>query len=184
MLNESTEQTGTQSMTTHVSSADAFLHQIVTAADPIAFLRNLVDPSTGMQEEDWLEFKGGTDVQTGRPLADSECDRLWSKALSGFANTGGGLLICGIDARRDANGIDRASSLNLIKNPAAFKTRLNQLSQHATDPPVTGFEIVEFTDTTQNGEGFVVCLIPESSFKPHRAKKCCNTSPKASVLPR
>lgn len=155
------------------SSAEAFYQQIVNSTDPLAFIRTMVDPSSPLQEEEWLEFKGGKNPQAGTAIPDGDVDKYWSKALSGFANTGGGVLIWGIDARPDpTTRIERADSLSHVINPLKFKTRLNQLSQHSNDPPVIGVSVNEYQDPANPGEGFIVCFIPESSFKPHRAKKC------------
>jgi hypothetical protein len=158
-------------MATTPSSAEAFFQQIFNDADPVAFVRNLVAEQT--PEEEWLEFKSGKNPKTNGAIPDSDVEKYWSKTVSGFANTGGGVLLWGIDARQDpATRIDGAGALLHVPDPAAFKTRLTRLLQHATDPPVTGIAIKELSDLAEPGEGFVVCLVPESSFKPHRAERC------------
>jgi hypothetical protein len=153
------------------SAAESFYRQIAEASDSVAFLNGLVTAHT--QEEEWLEFKGATDPTSGSQIPDATISKYWSKAMSGFANTGGGVLIWGIDARQDpTTGIDGANALNRVPNPPALKLRLNQLLQHATDPPVIGIVLHEYSDPGHASEGFVVCYVPESSFKPHRAERC------------
>jgi hypothetical protein len=44
-----------------------------------------------------------------------------------------------------------------------------QLHHQATDPPILGVAVEQYVDSS--GNGFVVCLIPESNFKPHRAEQ-------------
>ena len=95
----------------------------------------------------------------------------WSEALAGFANTQGGVLIWGVDARKDTtSSIDAACGVSFVKNPLAFKSRLMELHRQATEPPVHGVEIEAYSISGSPNEGFVVCLIPESPFKPHRAE--------------
>jgi hypothetical protein len=120
-------------------------------------------------EEEWLDFKGAA------AIPPDKVKEIWSKALAGFANTGGGVLVWGIDARKDrTTGVDCASALSLVPDPNALKSRLMELHHQSTDPPVLNVEIESFSDPTASGAGFVVCLIPESPFKPHRAEHLVN----------
>jgi hypothetical protein len=83
------------------------------------------------------------------------------------------VVVGGIDAREDpSTKIDAASGFSLVDDPAAFRNKLLNILQHATDPPIAGIEIKEYPDPATPGKGFVVCLIPESRFKPHRALYC------------
>lgn len=95
--------------------------------------------------------------------------KIWSKALSGYANITDGLIIWGIDARKTPpRDIDAASGLRLIRDPQAFESKLRDWIRDATNPPVMGIEYQSYTNGS--GEGFVVCLIPKSNYKPHRAE--------------
>ena len=74
------------------SRAAQLYQEIVGHSDPAAFLCQLVDQHKA--ENDFLEFKGaGT-------IGDKDIRKHWSQALSGFANTEGGVLIWGIRAAR------------------------------------------------------------------------------------
>jgi len=144
------------------STARAYYERIRSATDQIVLLSGYVNPTEPFFEQEWIDFKGN-------PATDSDLKKIWSKALSGFANITDGLIIWGIDARKDPEtGIDAASGLSLIPNPYTMESRLRDLIRDATNPPVMGVEISSYVDT--NGNGFVVCFIPESSFKPHRAE--------------
>ena len=104
-------------------------------------------------------------------LDDRSVKKIWSEALSGFANTEGGVLVWGIDARKDSDtGVDRASDLSLVKNPEGFVSRLKELHSQSTDPPISGVDFWFAEDDTSPGFGFVACYVPESKFKPHRAE--------------
>src|SRR5437867_3894786 len=133
------------------SLAQEFFDQILSAPDKLAFLNALVNPAKLYFEEEWLEFKCAPNIDA------VEVQQTWSKALSGFANTGGGVLIWGIRAVKDkATGVDCASAADPIDNPAALKSRLMQLHHQATDPPVLGVKVEQYAAPT-SGKGFVVC---------------------------
>lgn len=97
--------------------------------------------------------------------------KAWSEALAGFATTGGGVLIWGIDARKPAGAtVDQATEFKLVIDPNGLRSRLQQLHHQSTDPPVLGVRIEAFPDPAEEGRGFVVCYIPESGYKPHRSE--------------
>jgi hypothetical protein len=130
--------------------------------DRAASLRELADLTDPAFETDWLEFKG-------KPSGDSKTAELWAKALSGFANSGGGLVVWGLDARKHpATGVDAVSGEQPISNPLGFKARLIELLRGATNPPLANVQIEVVTSGP--AEGFVICLVPEGRFKPYRAE--------------
>lgn len=103
-------------------------------------------PTEKREETEWLEFKGAVEKDGkggSKPLSDSALKRVFSEAICGFANTVGGVLILGIDAREMPNSkIDCAQSLELVDNPREWKARLDQLRISATEPPLQGIEIL------------------------------------------
>ncbi len=134
-----------------------------------AFLKNLFNPADPQFETDWLDFKAGQwqDRKRGVMYLDDESAKcLWGKALSGFANTGGGVLVWGIDARKK-NDVDAATGFAMLKDPLAMRSRLHQLHHQATDPPVLGVEVETWEDSSQPGFGVVVCYVPQSLQRPH-----------------
>ncbi len=135
--------------------------------DPVLHLQRMVNSVPPTVEHEYLDFKGATDPTTGREI---DPRKTWSEALAAFATTGGGVLIWGIDARKDTSGVDHAGALNLVPNPAAWRSRLQELHLQATDPPVPGVIVEAYPDSASDGKGFVVCYIPESDYKPHRAE--------------
>src|ERR1700733_6928464 len=81
-----------------------------------------------------LEFKIVTD-----PGLTSRPDRKnLACALSGFANASGGLIVWGVDARKNDDEIDCVADLPGVENVASLVTRLNQLTGEAVDPIVDG----------------------------------------------
>jgi hypothetical protein len=146
--------------------------QIKEAHDQFAFLASLVKSTPPTFETDWRDFKVGDDpaIKDKKKL-EGDQKKVWSKALSAMANSGGGVLIWGINAAKDgATGIDAANDLALVPDVHQFLTRLQEFHRQATDPPVLNVEYVPVTKSPTDPSGFVVCFIPESSFKPHRAE--------------
>src|SRR5208337_179338 len=111
----------------------------------------------------------GCEPKNLKPGAVDFIKETWSKALSAFANSAGGVLIWGIHAAKK-DGVDEAQSFRLVPNPKALATRLMTLHHEATDPPLTGVRVEPFTDPTEGRKGFVVCLIPQGDFVPYRAE--------------
>ncbi len=155
-------------MNDKVSRAREFFDQIKTAPNPAAFLNDMVTKKKS--ETDFLEFKGASKI------SDQQVKEYWSQALSGFANTEGGVLIWGIRADKIADPadpsrkIDAASSLDLVPVPLSFLQLLKDVRLEATIDPVPGIDYVHYENRSGGTEGFVVCMVPESSQKPHRAQ--------------
>lgn len=152
-----------------LSSARAFFDELAAKgeADAFAYLSSI--PSTfntdPFFETEWLDFKEN-------PHTEDKRKEIWSKALSGFANVTDGIIVWGISASKAGPGpdkIDAAHSLSLIPNALGFASRLRELHRNATNPPVMGVNYQTYTNQ-RTGTGFVVCLIPQSRYKPHRAE--------------
>ncbi len=90
-------------------------------------------------------------------------------AVAGFANADGGLLVWGVDARPDRDGIDCAVEKQPIRPLTRFLARLNQLTADAASPVVDG---VVHREIPLIGEdvGFAATLVPRSDSGPHMAK--------------
>jgi len=93
--------------------------------------------------------------------------KMLSAAIAGFANSNGGLLVWGIDAREDDERIDCAQSAVPLNDPALFMSRLLEYSGNATSPVVDGIEhrLVEGA-----GGPFALSFVPSSDIGPHMAK--------------
>lgn len=153
-----------------LSSAGSFFNDLKEKgeAEQYSFLSNIPASFSTYPffEEEWIDFKG-------EPQNDKDAKKIWSKALSGYANITDGLVIWGIDARKTPTKdkereIDAASGLRLVKHPKVFESNLRDWIRDATNPPVMGVEYISCTGPS--GEGFIVCLVPESHHKPHRAE--------------
>lgn len=141
------------------STAFQFFERMVTGG--AAAIESLVDDR--QHETEWLDFK------SGEHLGDIKAT--WSEAVCGFANNQGGVLIVGIDARKDS-GIDAACGVKPVESPASLRTQMLDLLRTNVEPPVPGVEVKDILRI--DGRGFVVCYVPESENKPHRAEQVKN----------
>jgi hypothetical protein len=116
-----------------------------------------------IKSEDIFEFKAGA-VQA------QDLDAIWSKALGAFANNEGGVVVWGIQAKRNEAGIDAAQSVSFVPNVDALKQKLLEKYQFLTDPVLAGTEVVSIPHNREQ-TGFVVCFIPEGVQKPYRSIK-------------
>lgn len=95
--------------------------------------------------------------------------RTLAKALSGFANSDGGIIIWGINARRMDNQIDGAAGIVPITNIKAFVSRLNSLTSDFVNPTVGGVQH-RIVYENEDGAGCAATLVPASDCGPHMAK--------------
>jgi schlafen family protein len=119
--------------------------------------------SEGQEEHLYLDFKVAND-----PSLSRDDRRNLAKALSGFANSDGGIIVWGIDCRKDDQGRDVASELKPIPRIATFLTHLNSLTPQLVSPSVKGVQHRVLYDA--DGRGFAVSFIPSSDSAPHMAK--------------
>jgi hypothetical protein len=111
-----------------------------------------------------LDFK----IIKSASLASADDRRNLAKSLSGFANSAGGIIVWGVDARQNDDGVDCAGATSEIKQLKMFLSRLNEFTGQAVSPIVDGVrhKIIERTADT----GFAATLVPESQSAPHMAK--------------
>ncbi|TGM60592.1 ATP-binding protein [Leptospira meyeri] len=117
------------------------------------------------QETLFLDFKT---VRGGSLKSDDDKKNL-SKALSGFANSAGGLIVWGVLAKKNENNIDCATKCEPIQNISQFYSRLNELTGEYVQPLVEKVEHKILISDQIHDIGFAVSLIPESLSPPHMA---------------
>lgn len=121
-------------------------------------------PKYSKEEHVQLEFK--TINNSNMSVRDDR--KNFAKSISGFANSSGGLVIWGVDARKNEQAVDAAVATAEIDQLGLFCSRLNELSNQATQPSVEG--LVHRKLETAADKGFVVSYVPESTAVPHMAK--------------
>ncbi|MBH0199373.1 MAG: ATP-binding protein [Nitrospira sp.] len=112
-----------------------------------------------------MELK--TKKDRSRPDLDESDAWQFSRALSGFANSDGGVLVWGIETDKE----ERASVLKPISSVADFEARLKKSLLNAVQPFVDGVQIVVILEEGAAGDGYVKVLVPRSEKTPHRAMR-------------
>lgn len=115
-------------------------------------------------EELFLDFKRSSNNGTSINLSEQDRNN-YERAISGYGNSEGGILIWGIDSK----GIDRGGSLDeckfVLHDPIRFVRNLNHLGSGRTIPPHSEIENLEVLLDNKT-EGFVVSLIPKCNIAP------------------
>jgi hypothetical protein len=120
--------------------------------------------ATGQEENLSLDFKTINRAE----LTHNDDKKNLAKALSGFSNSSGGLLVWGIIARKNADGVDCAFGTQEVDSLPLFISRLNELTGSAVSPIAEGVRHKAIPPAADRG--FAVTLVPESDSGPHMAK--------------
>lgn len=118
----------------------------------------------GQEEHLHLDFK----LIASPDLSHADDKKNLAKALAAFANSDGGIVVWGVNARKDADKVDRAQSIVPIPNVARFVSRLNELTATSVTPLVDG--VRHCAVVTDGDAGCAISLIPSSDAGPHMAK--------------
>jgi len=109
-----------------------------------------------------LEFKT---VNSARLMPEDK--KNFAKALSGFSNADGGLIMWGIYGTKDADGVDCALELKTIDQVSLLLSNLETHTGQWVDPQIRGVRHrIVFSDRSAD-RGCVISFIPESDGGPH-----------------
>lgn len=119
------------------------------------------------QENRQLEFKL---IGSAAFTSDSDKSNL-ARALSGFANAEGGIVVWGVEARRDpqADHIDQVIRAPGVSNGNLALSRLNELAPAACSPVPAGVDHRVVRSSKRNLV-FLATLVPPSDSGPHMAR--------------
>jgi hypothetical protein len=117
-------------------------------------------------EELFLDFKRSSDNGAGAHLSNRDRDNL-ARAISGFGNSEGGVIVWGVDCRPEPEIGDVAAAKVRIENPRRFKSWLENGVSGLTVPPHP--EVKHITiESGAGGTGFVITYIAKSYMAPHQ----------------
>jgi hypothetical protein len=142
--------------------AELLFDQIMQSPDRAAYIRGMVQQQ--IPESEILDYKAGGKLQP------KDIRELWAKALSGFGNNEGGVVIFGVICKRQMVGtraLDVPTALDPHSDPAGLAQNLRDVLRDATINAVIGVRIQPVADSA--GGGVVVCLIPSGNDKPYRS---------------
>lgn len=117
-------------------------------------------------EELFLDYKAADSSTSSRKLSDSDRKNL-AKAISGFGNSDGGVVIWGVDCRRDPKTGRETVTKKPIDDPAAFKSLIDGVMGGLTLPGHDGVESLALKFSS--GAGIVATYVPEGPNVPYRS---------------
>jgi hypothetical protein len=116
-------------------------------------------------EELFLDYKQSSTTLPNTRLSDDDRKNI-AKAISGFGNSEGGIIVWGVDCRQTPQG-DIPRTAVPISDALAFKTLLDGAVGGLTLPAHSGVENIHLLDGQGPG-GFVVTHIPSGTSAPYR----------------
>ncbi len=118
-------------------------------------------------EELFLDFKRTATRESNRSLHGDDRANL-AKAISGFANSEGGVIVWGVDCRNEPETGDLPGAKFPIDNPKRFVSWLQGAVSGCTLPPHPG---VKHEAILSGGadRGFAATYVPKSNLAPHQA---------------
>ena len=117
-------------------------------------------------EELFLDFKRATDGGGGTKLRHGDRANL-AKAISGFGNSEGGLIVWGVTCTKDPQLGDIPTGKQPVKNPKRFVSWLEGAVSGCTLPPHSGVQHIAI-ERKKSDDGFVLTYIPSSMLSPHQ----------------
>ena len=100
-----------------------------------------------------------------------ESVKTYAEALSGFANSEGGVIVWGVDCRKGGQDeADCVSALNPISGLKRFEGDLQQYASSCVSPGVSGIEHFCIEDVSGSDKGFAVTFVPKGEGEPHMAR--------------
>lgn len=111
-------------------------------------------------ETDLSDFK---ESSSDNPKALHVNDRRnLSKAIGGFANTDGGIIVWGVKCRKDESGRDKVLGIVPLSSPKDFAALLYSNTNVVVQPPAAG--VKHEPVLLPNGTGFVVTYGPAARW--------------------
>jgi len=148
----------------------SYFHSIISEDD----LKRMI--TDHVKENLYLEFKQKHDRRHAQLEDDDKFN--FSRALSGFANSDGGILIWGVETYKKD---ESAKSLKPISDVEDFIRSLKSSLINFVQPFVDNILIEKIPTNASEQIGFVKCLIPQSDKTPHRAMLACREYYKRST---
>jgi len=123
-------------------------------------------------EQYFIDFKLTVirDYSNKYSLENNDRENL-AKAISGFGNSEGGIIIWGVETKIKGNKCDYAKMLRPITNPENFSSCINSEISRLTIPAHDSVYNIVVKENDTAREGFVVTIIPKSNKAPHQVIK-------------
>jgi hypothetical protein len=114
----------------------------------------------------FLDFKRSATDGAGNKLHQNDRSNL-AKAISGFGNSEGGVIVWGVDCREGEDYADVACAKYPLEDAQRFASWLEGAISSSTIPPHSGVQN-KAVISGEGPKGFVVTFIPKSNDAPHQ----------------
>lgn len=128
-----------------------------------AALQDAIDQGTF--ESLTLDFKSAEGLFSGGSLT-REGRKVLARAMSGFANSAGGLIVIGVDCRAE-DGIDKARALGPVSHLSRAFSSVNGQLAELLQPRHEGIRAHGIRASGGDDEGYVIIEVPRSERRPH-----------------
>jgi hypothetical protein len=127
--------------------------------------RPAIDRLIGESEDGHLDCKVWPDKEKGG-------HEMLAKAICGFANSDGGVLVIGMRAKQEKAGDpDVIKETACVRDASSVRSRILTLIGQHVEPPIAGIETRIITETPKSKSGFIIVYVPKSGGPPHRSRK-------------
>ena len=116
----------------------------------------------------FLDFKRSPADGASRQLAPEDNKNL-SRSVSGFANSSGGVVVLGVDCRREETTGNEVAEKHALLDAGGFATKVQGAISRVTIPPHPGVQVSFFEEAPISTAGYVAVLIPQSYIGPLRS---------------
>ena len=116
----------------------------------------------------FLDFKLSPQDGGAKNLAPEDNKNL-SKAISGFANSSGGVVVWGVDCRRDRITGSEIAEKHPLLDASGLNTKIQAAISRTTVPAHPGVQVLFFDEPGASPSGYVVVYILQSLIGPIRA---------------
>lgn len=101
------------------------------------------------------------------PRITKEARAHLSKAISGFSNTAGGVIIWGISTTKQAHsGLDILTQIEPLGNAKTFEQQVRSLIPTLTTPPIINFHTKVIKQKSSDTKGVIIAQIPKNIGDP------------------
>src|ERR1700688_1746428 len=118
--------------------------------------------NSGREETLHLEFK----TLSSDTTLNRDDRRMLGKALCGFANAEGGVLIVGIETKK-TDGVDTACNKRPIKNLSRLRRLVTAALPEMLSPQHNRISLVAISDSSREDQGFLLFDVRPSEDRPH-----------------
>lgn len=115
-----------------------------------------------------LDFKEKSEI--ARDGFNKTDKQILGRTLSAFANSAGGLLIFGAEARKNSDGIDCLNALKPIPNIDRFASEAQTLTGQYLFPRHDGVRQATIYSERRDGSGYLALHVERSNRRPHQSK--------------